>query len=85
MHYTYTYCLLYTYIYSYYSGRKAVSLSRKGDGSRGLFTVVFDDSDYNNMIAYFMPDGRVSCYHRSGGIHLLADAEGGLLMDEVIN
>ena len=45
--------------------------------------VVFDDTKYNNVIGYFMPDGRVSCYHRNGGLHLLTNSDGGILMDEV--
>ncbi len=71
------------YYCSYYSGRRAISLSRKGDGSRGLFVIVFDDTIYNNVIGYFMPDGRISCYHKNGGLHILTDLEGGMLMDEV--
>ncbi len=62
-----------------------MSLSRKGDGSRGLYVVIFDDSSSNNVLASFMPDGRVCCYHKNGGLHLLADPCGGMLMDEVIH
>lgn len=67
---------------NYYSGHRALSFNRKGDGSKGVYVIVFDDNDHNNMIAYFMPTGHAACYHRNGGIHMLADPEGGLLMDE---
>lgn len=71
------------YYFSYYSGRRAVSFSRKGDGSRGLYCIVYDDSESNNIIAYFMPTGHTACYHKNGGLHMLTDPTGGLLLDEV--
>ncbi|XP_019849747.1 PREDICTED: uncharacterized protein LOC109580711 [Amphimedon queenslandica] len=67
---------------NYYSGNIAVSMSRKGDGSRGLYTLVFDNNDSHNLLAYFMPDGRAACYYRNGLIYMLTDAKGGKLLDE---
>ena len=61
-----------------------MSLSRKGDGSRGLYVIVFDDNTSSTVLACFMPDGRVCCYHKNGSLHLLADPCGGIIMDEVI-
>lgn len=68
---------------SYHSGRKAVSVSRRGDGSRGLYTMVFDDSEYQSMLGYFAPGGMACCYYRNGSIRMLTDREGGTLFDEV--
>ena len=68
---------------SYSSGRKAVSMSRPGDGRRGLYTLVFDDSEEQPLLAYFAPSRKACCYHRSGSIHLLSNEEGGSLFDEV--
>lgn len=58
-------------------------MSRKGDGSRGLYTIVYDDTESNNVIGYFMPDGQSACYHRNGSLHMMADSDGGLLLDDV--
>ena len=60
-----------------------MSTSRSGDGSRGLYTTIFDDDHAHSMLAYFSPNGKACCYYRNGGIHLLSDAEGGTLFDEV--
>ena len=49
-----------------------------------MYTVVYDDTDAGNMLAFFMPTGNACCYHRSGTIHMLSDAKGGVLMDEVL-
>ena len=68
---------------SYYSGNIAVSMSRKGDGSRGLYVIVFDNNESHNVLAYFMPNGCTACYHRNGSIHMLTDGKGGKLLDEV--
>ena len=68
---------------SYRSGRPAVVLSRKGDGTKGLLTFGFSDSIPQRLLAYFSPSGHMCCYHPSGAIHLLTDKNGGTLYDEV--
>lgn len=68
---------------SYYSGRQAVCMSRRGDGTRGLYTLVYDDREGNPLLAYFTASGWACCYHRNGSIHLLSNEEGGCLFDEV--
>lgn len=30
-----------------------------------------------------MPTGHAACYHKNGGLHMLTDPTGGLLLDEV--
>ena len=49
-----------------------------------MYTVVYDDTDAGNMMAFFMPSGNACCYHRNGAIHMLCNAKGGMLMDEVM-
>ena len=48
-----------------------------------MYTVVYDDTEASSMLAFFMPTGNACCYHRNGAIHMLSDAKGGALMDEV--
>ena len=52
-------------------------------GSRGLYTVVYDDREDHALLGYFTPTGLACCYHRSGNLHLLSNWEGGSLFDEV--
>ena len=70
------------------SGRKAISLNRcdkEGplQGSKGLYTLVFDDVDHASLLAYFTPTGRACCYYQSGGIRMLSDSKGGCVYNEV--
>ena len=58
-------------------------MSRPGDGRRGLYTLVYDDSERQSLLAYFTPSRKACCYHSSGAIHLLSNEEGGILFDEV--
>lgn len=68
---------------SYYSGHTAISFCRKGDGSRGLYTIVYDDTDAGKMIGCFLPSGRGCCYYRNGSIRNVMDKHGGKLLDKV--
>ena len=52
-------------------------------GSRGLYTFVFDDVDYSQLLAFFTPMGKACCYYRNGAIHMLSDRKGGCLYSEV--
>ena len=51
--------------------------------SKGLYTVVYDDTEDNTVLGYFTPTGRACCYYRSGRLHMLSDPEGGSFFDEV--
>ena len=51
--------------------------------SKGLYTVVYDDTEDNTVLGYFTPTGRACCYYRSGRFNMLSDPEGGSLFDEV--
>jgi len=35
------------------------------------------------MLAWFTPYGKMGCYHKNGSLWLVADSEGGMLLDEV--
>lgn len=73
------------YTISYPSGNTAITTCRKGDGSRGLYAFVYSDEAYPKMLAWFTPYGKMACYHSNGSLWLLADSNGGMLLDEVCN
>ena len=75
--------LLFLLYKSYPSGRTAITTCRKGDGSRGLYAFVYSDEADPKMLAWFTPYGKMACYHNNGSLWLLADADGGILLDEV--
>lgn len=79
---------LFLYWHSYMSGRQAISQSRCDNpgpliGSRGFYTLVFDDVEDTSLLAYFTPTGKACCYYQSGAIHMLSDNMGGCLYNEV--
>ena len=65
------------------SGNTAITTCRKGDGSRGLYAFVYGDEAHPKMLAWFTPYGKMACYYHSGNLRMLANSEGGKLMDEV--
>ena len=70
---------------SYPSGHTAITTCRRGDGSRGLYAFVYSDEAPPKMLAWFTPYGKMGCYHSNGSLWLLADSDGGMLLDEVCN
>ena len=69
---------------SYFSGREAVSVSRREQVRKGLHTVAYDDTEQHRMLGCFGPDGRNCCYYpSSGSIQMLTSECGGSLFDEV--
>jgi hypothetical protein len=66
----------------YPSGRPAVVMSRKGDGTKGLNVFVFSNSTPQYMLSYFKPDGVFCCYYPDGGLQLLTTHKGGTLYDK---
>lgn len=68
---------------SYLSGRQAVSVSRRTEGMKGFYTMVYDDVDGSPLLAYFTPTGKACCYYPSGALHMLCDREGGTMFSEV--
>ena len=58
-------------------------MSRRSCTEKGLYTVVFDDSDEGRVLGCFTPMGKTCCYYPSGSLQLLTDNEGGRLFDEV--
>lgn len=72
---------------NYMSGQQAISQNRCDvpgplQGSRGLYTMVFDDVPGSPMLAYFTPTGKACCYYQSGAIRMLSDSKGGRLYNE---
>ena len=57
--------------------------SRSGNGTKGHYTLVYDDIEGSPLLAYFTPTGKACCYNQNGGIQMLCDSEGGCLYDEV--
>lgn len=76
---------MFSLIISYPSGNTAITTCRKGDGSRGLYAFVYSDEEYPKMLAWFTPYGKMACYHDNGSLWLLADSDGGMLLDKVSN
>ena len=68
---------------SYFSGREAISVSRREQVRKGLHTVAYDDTEQHRMLACFGPDGRNCCYYPNGSIQMLTSECGGSLFDEV--
>ena len=71
-------------VFSYLSGRQAVCLSRRVEGGRGFYTLVYDDVEGSPLLAYFTPTGKACCYHPNGSIHMICDREGGSMYNEVM-
>lgn len=67
---------------NYPSGHTAITTCRRGDGSRGLYAFVYSDEALPKMLAWFTPYGKMGCYHSNGSLWLLADSDGGMLLDE---
>lgn len=71
------------------SGRQAISQSRCDEergplrGVRGLYTLVFDDTESSSLLAYFTPTGKACCYYQSGAIRMISSSKGGALYSEV--
>lgn len=69
---------------SYMSGRHAVCVSRRVEGARGFYTLVYDDVEGSPLLAYFTPTGKACCYYPNGAIRMLCDRDGGSMFSEVI-
>ena len=60
-----------------------MSVSRYAGVGKGVYTLVYEDSEGSPLIAYFTPSGSGCCYHHSGSLRMLFNKEGGSLFDEV--
>ena len=65
------------------SGRHAVCVSRRVEGARGFYTLVYDDVEGSPLLAYFTPTGKACCYYPSGAIRMLCNRDGGSMFSEV--
>lgn len=83
-----TTCYMPLHACSYASGRQAISQTRCDSpgplsGSRGMYTLIFDDTERPLLLGYFTPTGKACCYYQSGAIRMLSDSKGGCLYSEV--
>ncbi len=53
-------------VLSYPSGRVAIVTSSCGVGRPGYYTIAYDDTPEQRMLAAFTPSGRGCCYHENG-------------------
>ena len=67
---------------SYPSGRPAIVTSRSQVGKAGLYTLVYDNTQEQQMLACFTPAGKACCYHPNGKIKFIATESGGTTADE---
>lgn len=54
--------------FSYPCGKCAILSIPTGSGKPGNYTIVYQNSDNNQMIGYFTPTGRGVCYHPNGNV-----------------
>ena len=67
---------------SYLSRRPAIVSSATVPGKAGFYTLIYDDTPDNTLLAYFTPTGRGACYHNNGVVSFLSTSEGGTLAIE---
>ena len=58
-------------------------VSRRVEGAKGFYTLVYDDVEGNPLLAYFTPSGKTCCYYPNGAIRMLCDKDGGSMFSEV--
>ena len=58
-------------------------VSRRVEGAKGFYTLVYDDVEGSPLLAYFTPTGRACCYYPNGAIRMICDREGGSMFSEV--